>query len=958
MGECEDQSRLDASMGLSGSKGGPGTFQENERFYGVHIPNSCEEDFLHVYDNKEEALRVVKNHKKARFKAFKLRSDAVTFAVHGPENVTPEESSLATPGASQGDAEKPSPFKGPKPHDMLQFRRAIENGNLDIVSKTAWDNPRFLISSGDTPSILQEGSRYNALHIAAKSKNAVMAEFILQTVSNPAFAKLLYGDESAAPGNLGSSAGRSVIFLDLYLNTPDKGMHETPLHFATKFGAAQVVATLVSYSECHRDPKNKFGQRPIDIVCARCPNAGEELKSEIVALLQNDYYVPVLRADDNSVQPIVGTPFSPKEPPVLNEDPLSPRLEIHAFAGPMSQFQANDFRRMWRTPQRAKKNNPPETKDQSTSCPALPIQDPQKGLERIGRDLAADYNVPWKEYWPFLNTFIDLSSLEGLKVLEEYLSERYQSLDDAAPRSDLANDSVELCGGATSCEAIKVNQSLDGTNTEPEILSPVSQLCSMLTACTIMDDSMGSGMGRGSPASLSPSPSPSPSSSPSNGSILSSSSAKFFDWLKRRRPESERNVVENSQNEAILMALSNPSVSPFLYVEKSLQLFAKRIAASLHHLVSGCTTHQLSDSIKDVLKPEVKRIQSLVGSYMEDARFVAVDYHLVHSRIACSVAERLVGQLTWEEREVFYNGLQGLLSAKVHLDGTLSSDDEEVVSSYRQPRSSRQSSGSSQKTAIRCIVGQMIWALDQLEGSGPDGRSPLPPRPQVRTESECLEMWSDAYLCLCSWPSNSQSNFSRGSRKTSSMKRTINSSHGIENSNVSRHLEFEEKHEASFEDGSTQISEDDEVDSFYTPPASLRGSPVPPELHCSSESDCDEEMNVPDEGPLIFLEGSEPTRLDADVLNAISSCSITQSSHPHIYRWRHEVLLHSAEERKRWPARKLEHSSSLSLVDLPSTPTCISTPVASSKLGVCSVPSWSRVTGPYSPSPNKGCEKA
>lgn len=43
---------------------------------------------------------------------------------------------------------------------------------------------------------------------------------------------------------------------------------------------------------------------------------------------------------------------------------------------------------------------------------------------------------------------------------------------------------------------------------------------------------------------------------------------------------------------------------------------------------------------------------------MEDARFVTVDYHLVHSRIASSVAERLVGQLTWEEREVFYSSLQ------------------------------------------------------------------------------------------------------------------------------------------------------------------------------------------------------------------------------------------------------------------------------------------------------------
>lgn len=71
-----------------------------------------------------------------------------------------------------------------------------------------------------------------------------------------------------------------------------------------------------------------------------------------------------------------------------------------------------------------------------------------------------------------------------------------------------------------------------------------------------------------------------------------------------------RTASGNSQNESILTALSNPTVSPFLYVEKSLQLFAKRIAASLHHTVSGnFSTHHLKDSIRDVLKPEIKRVQ-------------------------------------------------------------------------------------------------------------------------------------------------------------------------------------------------------------------------------------------------------------------------------------------------------------------------------------------------------------
>lgn len=70
-----------------------------------------------------------------------------------------------------------------------------------------------------------------------------------------------------------------------------------------------------------------------------------------------------------------------------------------------------------------------------------------------------------------------------------------------------------------------------------------------------------------------------------------------------------------------------------------------------------------------------------------------------------------------------------MLAVKGYLDATLSSDDDDSVPSstpYRQPRILKQSNSSNQKNAIRCIVSQMVWALDQLQGSGPDGRSPLP----------------------------------------------------------------------------------------------------------------------------------------------------------------------------------------------------------------------------------------
>lgn len=111
-------------------------------------------------------------------------------------------------------------------------------------------------------SCLQEGSRYNALHVAAKARNAEICSLILRTVGDVAFIQLLYGDDDA---DAASCEDRARILVDLYLNTPDKALNETPLHFAVKFGALSVVDVLVSYPQCDRHAKNKFGQAPRDV---------------------------------------------------------------------------------------------------------------------------------------------------------------------------------------------------------------------------------------------------------------------------------------------------------------------------------------------------------------------------------------------------------------------------------------------------------------------------------------------------------------------------------------------------------------------------------------------------------------------------------------------------------------------------------------------------------------------
>lgn len=124
-------------------------------YYGVHIPPDVQnsEVYSHVLENRVEALKVVKKHKKARFKAFSVYHKALEFALHGYVEAPSNHVHVVRPEPVVG--EKAPLFRAPKPQDLTALRKSIENGDLELVSKTVWTNPRYLISSGDTPSILQ-----------------------------------------------------------------------------------------------------------------------------------------------------------------------------------------------------------------------------------------------------------------------------------------------------------------------------------------------------------------------------------------------------------------------------------------------------------------------------------------------------------------------------------------------------------------------------------------------------------------------------------------------------------------------------------------------------------------------------------------------------------------------------------------------------------------------------------
>ncbi|KAF3696123.1 Ankyrin repeat and LEM domain-containing protein 2 LEM domain-containing protein 4 [Channa argus] len=249
-------------------------------YYGVCPPW---EDVLsrneraHVYTDKKEALQAVKMMKGARFKAFPNREDAEKFAkgicdyFPSPNKSTPCASPVK-PGlviskdnmeVDTINRERANSFKSPRTQDLTaKLRKAVEKGDEVAFSELVWSNPRYLIGSGDNPTIVQEGCRYNVMHVAAKENQAGITQLLLDTLENPEFMRLMYPDDQEA-----MLQKRIRYIVDLYLNTPDKAGFETPLHFACKFGCPEVVNVLCSHPDLDKNCKNKDGQRPCDEGC-------------------------------------------------------------------------------------------------------------------------------------------------------------------------------------------------------------------------------------------------------------------------------------------------------------------------------------------------------------------------------------------------------------------------------------------------------------------------------------------------------------------------------------------------------------------------------------------------------------------------------------------------------------------------------------------------------------------
>nr|XP_009930766.1 PREDICTED: ankyrin repeat and LEM domain-containing protein 2 [Opisthocomus hoazin] len=392
---------------------------------------------IHVYEDKKEALQAVKMIKGSRFKAFSNREDAEKFAKGICDYFpSPSKSSvcsspvkmgsfnrdgLCSPEAETANKERANSYKSPRTQDLTaKLRKAVEKGDTATFSELIWSNPRYLIGSGDNPTVVQEGCRYNVMHVAAKENQPGICQLLLDTLENPEFMRLMYPDDNDI-----MLKNRIQYIVDLYLNTPDKMGFDTPLHFACKFGNLDVVNVLTSHPAIVKNPRNKYDLTPAEVVCERSKNKSAELKEKLREYLKGRYYIPLLRAEDNSSAPVIGVPWSPDQTDESPQRTLSkyigspkdPVLSIRAFAGPMSPSKAEEFRRLWKTPPR----------ERAGFFHNVRKSDLERGLERVGRELAHELGFPWVEYWEFLGCFVDLSSQEGLRKLEEYLSHREMS---------------------------------------------------------------------------------------------------------------------------------------------------------------------------------------------------------------------------------------------------------------------------------------------------------------------------------------------------------------------------------------------------------------------------------------------------------------------------------------------------------------------------------------------------
>ncbi|XP_017056273.1 ankyrin repeat and LEM domain-containing protein 2 homolog [Drosophila ficusphila] len=827
------------------------------------------------------------------------------------------------------------PFQAPTKQELAEFRRQIEGGHIDQVKRIVWKNPRYLISSGDTPTSLKEGCRYNAMHICAQVNKARIAQLLLKIISDREFTQLYAGKK----GSSNMCAALNESLLDYYLNMPDKSRGETPLHFAAKNGHVDMVELLISHPEC-KSLRNHEGKEPREIICLRNAQASNVTIRKLQLLLNNPFFVPVLRSNSNTLPPQVGQPFTPTNPPSLQHktdecEGLSVDLKISAVAGPMSREKAMNFYRRWKTPPRVSNNASPLGSSPFSSPMKVtpsksifnrsvgnssPVHSGRRALfspatsspkrstttttgqpngsnecESNNNDVKTEPHLefpatPIRQMKPDLfmayrnNNIIDSPSLADNSVLFDLSLSRSLnvSLNDSFQERHIKNSDIEKglevvgrqLARQEQCEWREYWDFID-SNVDISTSDGLARFeAYLLERAEQQADKL--------------------------ETVWNFSNLHQYLDLMAGGQQQQQQQLRKGRNAAAATATGHAAgvMTPYTCVEKSLQVFAKRITKTLINKIGNMV------SINDTLLCELKRLKSLIVSFKDDVRFMGVDFSKVHSRIA-----HLVASYVTHSQEVSVAMRLQLLQMLRTLRQLLA--DERGKEQY-----------------LGCVCGSLLVMLEQA----PTTAVHLPDT--LKTEELCSAAWETEQSCACLWDANL-------SRKTSQRKRTksllaaavaqaqlisqpvahqLQDAEGSTGSNalhVSLSLgapkvaivapistnswrdrqqsddeDDESDEEANFFDCSevspTYGSSSEDEEQFRTPPESLS-----PRTSVSVEPRYE-----------LFIFGNEPTKRDRDVLDALLDVDVEKETYPHVHAWKTAMEGFSSAELNLFPSPK------------------------------------------------------
>ena len=182
-----------------------------------------------VFKSKPDALEAMKHIPGSRCRIFDTEASAHEFKDNQVKQLRQcLNGTEATSAPSNGHTgkEKANSYPSLKTSDLNKFRKdIIEKGDVVSFRQAVCVNPNYLIAVGDTPEILQQSMRYNALHCAVKSGALEICSEILEMLESYDFWSQVYPKDSQE-----IRKRRSDHLLDLYLNTCEKGVRERNGH--------------------------------------------------------------------------------------------------------------------------------------------------------------------------------------------------------------------------------------------------------------------------------------------------------------------------------------------------------------------------------------------------------------------------------------------------------------------------------------------------------------------------------------------------------------------------------------------------------------------------------------------------------------------------------------------------------------------------------------------------------